>query len=164
TLMKLMKSIPTLQRFQVVLFSDKTSYLFGGRDSWYKYEGPQTAKLTRDALRKVKVEGGTNMHDAFEEAFRYRKLKLDTIYLFSDGLPNLGEGVPATIKTPTEPQKNFYMAKYIRDRLKADWNRPAEGQKDVRINAVGFFFESPDVGAFLWALAREHRGAFVGLR
>jgi len=34
----------------------------------------------------------------------------------------------------------------------------------VRINAVGFFFESPDVGAFLWALAREHRGSFVGLR
>ena len=33
----------------------------------------------------------------------------------------------------------------------------------VRINALGFFFESPDVGAFLWALAREHDGSFVGL-
>jgi hypothetical protein len=164
TLMKLMKSIPTLQRFQIILFSDKTSYLFGGRDSWYKYEGPQTAKLTRDALRKVKVEGGTNMHDAFEEAFRYRKLKLDTIYLFSDGLPNLGAGVPAAIANPTEAQKNFYMSKFIRDKLKSEWNRPDAGQKNVRINAVGFFFESPDVGAFLWALAREHKGSFVGLR
>ncbi len=164
TLMKLMKSIPTLQRFQVILFSDKTSYLFGNRDSWLKYEGPQTAKITADALRKVKVEGGTNMHDAFEEAFRYRKLKLDTVYLFSDGLPNLGDGVPASVTKPTEAQRNYYMSKFVRDKLKNDWNRPAAGQIDVRINAVGFFFESPDVGAFLWALAREHRGAFVGLR
>jgi hypothetical protein len=33
----------------------------------------------------------------------------------------------------------------------------------VRINAVGFFFESPDGGAFLWALARENDGNFVGM-
>jgi hypothetical protein len=164
TLLKLMKSIPTLQRFQVILFSDKTSYLFGKRDSWFKYEGAETAKLTRDALKKVKVEGGTNMHDAFEEAFRYRKIKLDTIYLFSDGLPNMGAGVPATVRNPTEAQKNLYMSKFIREKLKNEWNRPAQGDQAVRINAVGFFFESPDVGAFLWAMAREHRGSFVGLR
>ena len=40
-------------------------------------------------------------------------------------------------------------------------NSPA---RFVRINAIGFFFESPDVGAFLWALAREHQGSFVGMR
>ena len=56
------------------------------------------------------------------------------------------------------------MGKYVRDKLKNDWNRPRAGENDVRINAVGFFFESPDVGAFLWAMAREHRGSFVGLR
>lgn len=164
TLMKLMKSIPTLQRFQVILFSDKTSYLFGNRDSWLKYEGPQTAKITADALRKIKVEGGTNMQDGLEEAFRYRKVKLDTIYLFSDGLPNIGDGVPANVTKLTEAQKNYFMAKHVRDKLKNDWNRPTPGLNDVRINAVGFFFESPDVGAFLWAMAREHRGSFVGLR
>jgi chromosome segregation ATPase len=164
TLMRLMQSIPTLQRFQVILFSDKAGYLFANRDAWLKYEGPKTAQLTRDALKKVKVEGGTNMHEAFDEAFRYRKIRLDTIYLFSDGLPNIGPGVPAGIKNPTEAQKNLYMAKHIREKLKDEWNRPGEGQNNVRINAVGFFFESPDVGAFLWAMAREHRGSFVGLR
>ncbi|MBI3822297.1 MAG: VWA domain-containing protein [Planctomycetes bacterium] len=170
TLMKLMKSIPTMKNFQVILFSDKVSYLFeptqdGPRKlAWYKYEGAKTAQVTRDALRRVKVAGGTNMHDAFEEAFRYRQIKLDTVYLFSDGLPNIGEGVPAAIRNPTEPQKSYYMSKFIRDKLKTDWNRPTVGKNDVRINAVGFFFESPDVGAFLWALAREHRGSFVGLR
>jgi hypothetical protein len=159
-----MKSIPSMQRFQVILFSDKTAHLFGNRDSWLKYEGPATAKMTRDALRKVKVEGGTNMQEAFEEAFRYRKVKLDTIYLFSDGLPNIGAGVPASITNATEEQRTHFMGKFVRDKLKTDWNRPQPGLNDVRINAVGFFFESPDVGAFLWAMAREHRGSFVGLR
>jgi hypothetical protein len=128
--------------------------------------------MARDALRKVKVEGGTNMHDAFEEAFRYRKIKLDTIYLFSDGLPNSGEGLPSSLRDASEAQRNQYLSKFVRDKLKNEWNRPERpspsgkgaGEGPVRINAVGFFFESPDVGAFLWALAREHRGAFVGLR
>ena len=109
TLMKLMQSIPTLQRFQVILFSDKVNYLFENRDFWLKYEGPKTAQATRDALKKVKVEGGTNMHDAFAEAFRYRKIKLDTVYLFSDGLPNIGPGVPASITKPTEAQRNHWL-------------------------------------------------------
>jgi len=104
------------------------------------------------------------MEEGFDEAFRYRKLKLDTIYLFSDGLPNIGSGVPASIRNPTEEQRNQFMGKFVRDKLKTDWNRPEKGLNDVRINAVGFFFESPDVGAFLWAMAREHRGAFVGVR
>jgi hypothetical protein len=148
----------------VILFSDKTSYLFGQRDAWYKYEGPVSAKVTYDALRKVKAEGGTNMHDAFAEAFRFRKNKLDTIYLFSDGLPNYGEGVPANAANLTEAQRNQLLSKFVRDKLQTDWNRAVAGQPQVRINAVGFFFESPDVGAFLWAMAREHKGSFVGLR
>jgi len=164
TLMKLMKSIPTLQRFQVILFSDKATYLYDHPVEWLKYEGPQTAKKVRDDLRKIKVEGNTNMNDGLAEAFRFRKLKLDTIYLFSDGLPNAGPGVPVSIARPTEAQKNLYLSKHVRDKLKTDWNAAQDGFKDVRINAVGFFFESPDVGAFLWAMAREHKGSFVGLR
>ena len=37
------------------------------------------------------------------------------------------------------------------------------GRPRVRINTIGFFYESPDVGAFLWALARENEGSFVGM-
>jgi len=44
-----------------------------------------------------------------------------------------------------------------------EWNRAYSGRAKVRINAVGFFYESPDVGAFLWALARENDGSFVGM-
>ena len=92
---------------------------------------------------------------------------LDTIYLFSDGLPNIGDGVPdakarRTLETGREPELSGRLAKHIRKTLKTAWNRDT-GTDRVRINAVGFFYESPDVGAFLWALARENEGSFVGM-
>ena len=96
TLMQLMRSIPTMKRFQVILFSEKTTYLFGERDYWLKYSGPETAKAARDTLRKFAVGGNTNMHDGFDEAFRYRKLGLDTVYLFSDGFTERGSGTRPT--------------------------------------------------------------------
>ncbi len=80
---------------------------------------------------------------------------MDTIYLLSDGLPNLGEGLPVDPMTKlTEVERNDILSRHIRRTLKTTWNAPRPGQPRVRINAVGFFFESPDVGAFLWALAR----------
>ena len=57
----------------------------------------------------------------------------------------------------------MHLGKFVRGKLLSTWNPPAKDA--VRINSIGFYFaESPDVGAFLWALTREHRGSFVGLR
>ena len=39
----------------------------------------------------------------------------------------------------------------------------AAGSQRVRINAIGFFYESPELGSFLWTLARENDGSFVGM-
>ena len=55
------------------------------------------------------------------------------------------------------------MSAELRTTLAEDWNRPLAGKPKVKVHAVGFFFESPDVGAFLWALARENDGSFVGM-
>jgi hypothetical protein len=89
---------------------------------------------------------------------------MDTIYVMSDGLPNQGPGLAKYKKKGrklTENQRGEILSKVIRARLKKTWN-PA-GEKRVKINTVGFFYESPDVGAFLWALARENEGSFVGM-
>ena len=51
----------------------------------------------------------------------------------------------------------------IREKTLRDWNRALGGGSRVKLHAIGFFFESPDVGAFLWALARENDGSFVGM-
>ena len=97
-------------------------------------------------------------------AFQYRAQGLDTIYLMSDGLPNIGEGLTAeAARTMRETERTEALSRHIRSALKARWNAAQPGRPRVKINAVGFFFESPDVGAFLWALTRENDGSFVGM-
>lgn len=162
TIGKLMASLPNLLQFQVILFSDKVRYPFGGEGRWLNYDPKEGVKPTVEGLKAVKPNGETNMYAAFEEAFRYRPLGLDTIYVFSDGLPNAGEGLPVGSKAK-DPQRGEILTRHLRQQLRTGWNRPISGQPKVRINTIGFFFESPDVGAFLWALAREHDGSFVGM-
>ena len=87
----------------------------------------------------------------------------DEVQLRAAGLPTDGPGLPAKSDNVTDQQKTDLLAKHLRQKLKGDWNRYVAGQPKVRINTIGFFFESPDVGAFLWALAREHDGSFVGM-
>src|SRR5262245_17302759 len=163
TVGRILQSLTDLQRFQIVMFSDRLLYPLRNEGKWIDYIGPQTAKDAVAAIKAVKPKGGTNMYMALAEAFRYRSAGLDTIYLLSDGLPNDGEGMPANSAKLTEPQVSEILSKHIRGKLKNDWNRYIAGQPRVRINSIGFFFESPDVGAFLWALSREHDGSFVGM-
>jgi hypothetical protein len=164
TLGKVMRSLPELEKFQVILFSEKVSYLLGNDGRWLDYDAKTSANQVVRELAAIKPLGATNMHDAFETAFRFRRDGLDTIYVLSDGLPNIGPGLtPEQANIPKETERSEILARYIRNLLRRDWNRPLADRPRVRINTIGFFFESPDVGAFLWALARENDGSFVGM-
>ncbi len=167
TLLKIMNSLPDLEKFQVIVFEEKTAFLLGKPDEWIEFDRRTSPARVEAALKAVKPKGGTNMYSAFQAAFKFRPRGLDTIYLFSDGLPNAGEGVPEAearrlLDAGREPELSDRLAKVIRKAMKTNWNRDI-GTDRVRINAVGFFYESPDVGAFLWALARENEGSFVGM-
>jgi hypothetical protein len=164
-LAKLMQSLPELKQFQVILFSDVVRYPLANEGKWIDYKGAESVKKAAAAVLAMKPQAGTNMALAFEETFRFRDLGLDTIYFLSDGLPNQGPGLPSNAARLNEAEKGVHLGKYIRDRLKTTWNTPRGRwlQHRVRINAVGFYFDSPDVGAFLWALARDNDGSFVGL-
>ena len=152
TVARVMRSLPDLEKFQVIAFAEEYQFLLGKQGEWLDYDAKTSADQVTAALAKVKPKGGTNMAKPLRVAFDYRVLGLDTIYLFSDGLPNEGEGLTAeqkrTIKDET--QRSTLLGKFIRGKLQTDWNGPQRGKERVRINAVGFFYESPDVGAFLW--------------
>jgi hypothetical protein len=164
TLTKIMRSLPDLEKFQVILFATNVSYLLANENRWLDYDPVTSSATVAEALAKIKPKGNTDMYKAFQAAFRFRDAGLDTIYLFSDGLPNVGYPLTAEqTRTLKETERSEILSKYIRRTLKTDWNRSVPGRDRVRINAVGFFYESPDVGAFLWALAREHDGSFVGM-
>jgi len=164
TVARLMRSMPDLEKYQVIVFAEKPDFLFAGEGSWQEYDAPSSPERVLRGLAAVKPKGGTNMYAALEAAFRMRAKGLDTIYVLSDGLPNLGEGLTVEAsRNLKELERNDLLAKHIRKTLRSDWNRVQAGQPRVRINTIGFFFESPDVGAFLWALARENDGSFVGM-
>jgi hypothetical protein len=164
SLVKIMRSLPDLEKYQVIVFSDKTAYLFDDGGGWNDYDPRTSSDKVFKALSQIKPKGGTNMYAALETVFKLRASGLDTVYFFSDGLPNMGEGVsPEEARKMTELQLGEVLGKHIRKKLKTDWNKPNPRLATVRINTIGFFYESPDVGAFLWALARENDGSFVGM-
>ncbi len=163
TLGKIMRSLPEMEKFQVILFSDKVLYPLGGDNAWIDFQSDSVDR-TLKTLASITPRGNTDMYAAFEAAFRLRPAGLDTIYLLSDGLPNAGPGLsPELARQMKEVERNEVYSKHVRKTLAAEWNRNQAGLPPVRINAVGFFYESPDVGAFLWALSREHDGSFVGM-
>lgn len=173
TMIKVMRSLPDLEQFQVILFSNKVSYLMGNDGRWLTLdrskpgEKDRILQMVNKALSDIKPNGDTNLHLGLTEAFKYRTtaLKLDTIYFISDGLPTSGPGLTAAeeARNPSEQERSIILARYLRNTLKSDWNRSDPPRPRVRINSIGFFYESPDVGAFLWALSRENDGSFVGM-
>ncbi len=71
----------------------------------------------------------------------------------------MGEGLSdEQAKNLKETDQAEILGKYIRRKLQSDWNRTIRGEGRVRVNAVGFFYESPDVGAFLSGADAGERG------
>jgi predicted nucleic acid-binding Zn-ribbon protein len=162
TVGKVMRSIVGLEKYQVVVFSSSARWLFGNGE-WRTYTARSVDEVTT-ALLKVKPYDDTNLYAALEHAFKLRASGLDAVYVFSDGLPTSGPGLTYAQQNGSlkEIERSEILGKYVRKTLEDDWNR-AQAGKRVKVHAIGFFFESPDVGAFLWALARENEGSFVGM-
>ncbi|MFO0800962.1 MAG: VWA domain-containing protein [Gemmataceae bacterium] len=164
TISRVMRTVPTIQQYQVIVFSKEARWLLGSGE-WRRYEGEKSVAEVREALGRIKPADGTNMHAGFDLAFGLRPRGLDTIYLFSDGLPNIGPGLTpaqaAAVPPLEETRQAEIMGRFIRDKLRSTWNPPAPSR--IRIHSIGFYYESPDLGAFLWALARENDGSFVGM-
>src|SRR5947209_3119982 len=90
--LKIMRSLPQLEKFQVILFSDSASFLLGPGGTWLDYNPATSPDRVGTALTATKPKGNTNMYAAMDAAFKFRANGMDTIYLFSDGLPNIGAG------------------------------------------------------------------------
>jgi hypothetical protein len=177
TLAKVMKSLPDLEKFQLIAFAEEVRFPLGKEGEWLDYDPRTSPQQVVEALEKIKPADGTNMYKVLESAFRYRRNGMDTIYLFSDGLPNEGPGLtkaeedrlryastaPKQEQRVKDSQKSNLLGLHVRKTLRENWNRAVPGTARVKINSVGFFFESPDLGAFLWSVARENDGNFVGM-
>jgi septal ring factor EnvC (AmiA/AmiB activator) len=159
TVVQVLRSLPEVEKYQVIVFADAVQFPLGRAGQWLDFDREQSPAELDRALARLQPKGNTNMYVAFEAAFRYRVQGLDTIFLFSDGLPNLGPGLPNP-PPRDEAAQAALLGKYVRETIQTRWNT---GQPRVKIHAVGFFYESSNLGAFLWALSRENGGSFVGM-
>ncbi|MFO0929105.1 MAG: vWA domain-containing protein [Gemmataceae bacterium] len=159
-----MPNLPDLQQYQLITFNTRVEFPLGKPGGWLDYNPRTTADEVVRLLARIEPTGGTDMHAAVQSAFTYRGNGLDTVYLLSDGLPNQGDGTDeATARGLKGVDRSTYLGRKVRTRLLTEWNRPLPRIPQVKVNTVGFFYESPDLGAFLWALARENGGNFVGM-
>jgi hypothetical protein len=162
TVGRLMRSLPDLEKYQILCFSTRLLYPLGDEGKWRDFDPTKSPQQAVKALTAIEPRSGTNMSLALEATFKYRADKLDTVYLLSDGLPNHGEGITDDKAELSELERGLLLGRYVRRKLKEQWNKPIRNER-VKINTIGFFFESPDLGSFLWALARENDGNFVGM-
>lgn len=164
TVCKVLRTLPNLENFQIILFSGKARYILD-EGKWITYEKEKSIERVRREMSAVKPSEDTNMYLGLEEAFKFRAKGLDTIYLFSDGLPTSGPGLSAAQERTltSETDRSTLLARHVRRTLASTWNAADRTNPKVKINSIGFFYESPDVGAFLWALSRENEGSFVGM-
>jgi chromosome segregation ATPase len=164
TVRKVLRTLPKVEKFQVVAFSDKVIHPMGNEGKWLDFDPTSSPDKAFAALEAITPKGGTNMHLGLEAAFKYRNDGLDAIYFLSDGLPNRGPGITdEQIRRMSEAELGVILSKAIRKKLLTEWNRQEQGKPRVAVNTIGFFYESPDVGAFLWAMSRENGGSFVGM-
>jgi hypothetical protein len=159
TVGQVLGSLNHAERFQLIVFSDRLLQPLGRPGDWLEYDPNRSPREVQEALLKIKPTGDTNLYLGFEAAFHYKAQGLDTIYLFSDGLPNTGPGLPNPPPRDETAVANA-LGRHLRDRLNNQWNA---GASKVRIHSIGFFYDSPNLGAFLWTLSRENGGSFVGM-
>jgi len=160
TILHVMRSLPRLEQYQVILFNHQIQYLLGGAGQWRPYDPSSSPEQLEKALLAVKPDGTTNLYRAFEEALKYRAQGLEAVYLFSDGLPTDGPLPPDVErqKRLSDAEKTVLLTqetlKYIRRR---------NTNPTVPIHAIGFYCASENLGAFLWSVARDSGGSFVGM-
>jgi predicted nucleic acid-binding Zn-ribbon protein len=159
TVSQVLGSLRDVERFQVILFSDQVTYPLGRPDAWHEFDAERSPQQVQQALANVRPGGDTNLYLGFEAAFRFKAMGMDAIYLFSDGLPNVGPGLPNP-PPKDEAALTAALGRHLRDAIRRGWNARAP---QVRIHAIGFYYDSPALGAFLWSLTRENGGSFVGL-
>jgi hypothetical protein len=163
----IMRDIHTMQKYQIIIFSSRARWLFNDNGSWREYRGVESINEVIQELKKITPYDDTNLYAAFELAFKLRSAGMDTIYLFSDGLPTSGPGLTPADENRQPPlssvERSTKLANYLLQMLQNNWNKPAAGVPQVRIHSIGFYFDSPDLGAFLWKLAYAHGGRFVGM-
>jgi hypothetical protein len=141
--------IPTTSQFQVIAFNDKAWSLVDGTDGqWIQASGDSLEEAVQN-MRELTPGGPTSLHAGFA-AVNLLEPKPDNIYLLVDGLPTMGEVIPAREGVTGRERLNHFE----RAMREAPFNVP--------INVILFAMEGdPNAAPAFWALALRSGGSMM---
>jgi hypothetical protein len=141
--------IPTTSQFQVIAFNDKAWSLVKGTDGQWIQASADSLEEAVQSMRELTPGGPTSLHAAFA-AVNMLDPKPDNIYLLVDGLPTMGEVIPAREGVTGRERANHF-ARAMRE---APFNVP--------INVILFAMEGdPNAAPLFWTLALRSGGSMM---
>src|SRR5205085_9487137 len=73
TVAKVMRSLPKLEKFQIIAFGPAFDYPLGSAGKSLDMDPKGSPEAALKALAAIKPRGGTNMYVALDEAFKFSK-------------------------------------------------------------------------------------------
>jgi hypothetical protein len=141
--------IPMTSQFQVIAFNDKAWSLVDGTDGqWIPASGDSLEEAVQ-SMSELTPGGPTSLHAGFA-AVNMLDPKPDNIYLLVDGLPTMGEVIPAREGVTGRERLNHFE----RAMREAPFNVP--------INVILFAMEGdPNAAPAFWTLALRSGGSMM---
>lgn len=143
--------IPPGAQYQVMTFTDKAESLIEGTEGQWltATDGRQLEDAVQRLRNEVAPGGPTSLHAAFQAARRLEP-KPDNIYLLVDGLPTMGEVIPARAGV-TSKQRQGHFERAVR-----------ELPVGVPVNVILFAMEGDPLAApGYWTLALASGGSMM---
>ena len=141
--------IPATSQFQVIAFNEKAWSLIEGTEGQWVQASGDTLDQAVQAMREVTPHGPTSLHAAFAAANALEP-KPDNIYLLVDGLPTMGEILPARAGVTGRERRGHF------DRAMR------EAPFNVPMNVILFPMEGdPLAGPAYWTLALRSGGSMM---
>ena len=142
--------VPPESLFQVIVFNDKAWSLVEGTDGQWVPAGDGSAlDAAVEKMRELTPGGPTSLHAAFA-AVNALDPKPDNIYLLVDGLPTMGEVIPARAGVTGRERRNHFE----RAMREAPFNVP--------INVLLYAMEGDPLAApAYWTLALRSGGSMM---
>lgn len=151
----LIARVPDTSRLSVVAFSEQGMRM-GQRDINSPLVGDSMRAIVRD-LRQVVPDGGTNLQAGIAKLFEVNSRVTD-VYLVTDGLPTLGEGLSAGCKGFFT--KNKSISAKCRQQLLVETAK--RFPKGVSLNVILLPIDGDPFASYMyWDWAKATRGTFL---
>jgi len=150
TLEWLLAQLPPSSRFQVYVFNNQAQVMLAGTEGeWLDASDPLALERVMESTDAFVPSNGTNLFKAIDAIAEFDP-KPDNLFIFTDGLPTIGDSDPKTVLVTSKQRRQFFATAI------------AKLPRGIPVNTILFPMEGdPEAAALFWQLALDTKGAFI---